>query len=134
MATYATIQAKIDKGLGIAGSHLGPPYNAFRLEATSAGDFPGGWTLVQPNLPLYKERVALTNLDVTLKDTIAVFYNIFASMKNFFLGDVFVLNDPAFTPGISYGAGATSIPGTIEFQGIALAAHFPASCSDWGEN
>jgi hypothetical protein len=38
---------------------------------------------------------------------------------------VFVQNDPPYVPGLYYGAGATSIPGTIELNAMCLAWHAP---------
>lgn len=41
------------------------------------------------------------------------------------LGDVFLQTDPPYNPGVSYGAGATSVPGTLEFNAFGLAWHPP---------
>ncbi len=123
MVNYARIQAKIDKGLGIAGRHLGPPYTAYRLGANSTGDFPTAWTKLATGVPIYRERVSISELEIPLSGNETLWYSIFGGMSGYLLGDVFVMTDPAYVPGVSYGAGATSTPGTIEFNGIALAWH-----------
>ncbi len=48
-------------------------------------------------------------------------------MEPFVVGDVFLLIDPDYVPGVSYGAGATSIPGTIEITAMCLAYHPPVA-------
>jgi len=57
----------------------------------------------------------------------AVFFDIVANMDPFLLGDILVQNDPPYVPGVSYGAGATSVPGTLELNAMALAWHGPVS-------
>ena len=44
-------------------------------------------------------------------------------MEPFLLGDVFLSTDPAYVPGQSYGAGATSVTPTLELNGLTLAWH-----------
>ena len=127
MVNYARVQEHIDRGKGIAARKLGPPYNAFRIIGSSAGDFPGGWSKVASNFPLfYRKLVGESKILTGLKNT-TQWIDIVADMDPFVLGDIFLLNDPAYVPGVSYGAGATSIPGTIELNGMCLAWHPPVN-------
>lgn len=122
---YALIQKKIDHGIGIAGKHLGQPFSAYRVVSDSAGDFPDAWRLLTQNLALYRERVPEPKLETGLNKG-AIWYNIYADMSPYNLGDVFVCTDPPFSPGVSYGANATILPGTLEINALSLAWHMPA--------
>lgn len=128
MVNYARIQHHIDRGKGIASQKLGPPFQAYRVISASAGDFPGGWSQVSANFPLFTRRFsgADTKSASGLKGT-TLWYDLVGNMEPFLLGDVFLLNDPPYVPGVSYGAGATSIPGTIELTGYCLAYHPPVA-------
>lgn len=128
MVNYARIQHHIDRGKGIASQKLGPPFQAFRCVGSSAGSFPGGWSLVNARFPLFTRRfnAADTKMPTGLKGT-TMWFDLVANMEPFLLGDVFVLNDPAYVPGVSYGAGATSIPGTQEITAYCLAYHPPVA-------
>jgi hypothetical protein len=124
MTQYARIQRHIDHGRGQAAKHVGQPFVGYRLGSGSSGDFPGAWNVTVPNFYMFRRRLAETKLELGIKN-VALFYDIVANMDRFVLGDVFVQNDPAYAPGFSYGAGATSIPGTIEFNAMCLAWHPP---------
>lgn len=125
MVSYASIQHKIDKGIGIAARKLGPPYSAYRVTDSSNGDFPGGWTQVTASFPLFTRRItAETKLFLGIKNT-AQYLDLVGDMEPYLLGDVFLLIDPPYDPGVSYGAGATSIPGTEEINAAVLAWHVP---------
>jgi len=129
MSNYARIQGHIDKGKGRAAHHVGMPFLAYRLISTSAGDFPSGWSPVATPagtaFSLLRRRLSEGKLELGIK-SVALFYDIVANMNPFLVGDVFVQNDAAFVPNISYGAGATQVPGTtIEFNGMCLAWHPP---------
>lgn len=127
MVNYARIQEHIDRGKGIAAKRLGPPYNAYRVISSSSGSFPGGWSRVATNYPLFSRKFVGEGKILTgLKNT-SQWIDIVADMDPFVLGDIFVLADPSYVPGVSYGPGATSIPGTIELNGIALAWHPPVN-------
>ena len=129
MVSYAQVQRHIDRGRGIASKKLGPPYNCFRIESGSTGDFPEGWTQTQTNFPIFQRKFTSEGKILSgLKNT-TQWHDLIADMDPFLLGDVFVLNDPPFVPGVSYGAGATSIPGTIEINAICLAWHPPVNKS-----
>ena len=128
MTNYARVQNQIDKGKGKAARHVGVPFIAYRIIDTSAGDFPTGWSrLVNtcPPLKILRRRLTEGKIESGIKN-VTMFYDIVANMNPYLLGDVFVQNDPAFVPGQSYGAGATSIVGaTIEFNAMCLAWHPP---------
>lgn len=130
MVDYAKVQRHIDRGKGIAAKKLGPPFLGYRITGTSAGDFPGGWSpVVTPhgvNFKLFRRRMSEVKLETGIKGA-AVFFDIIANMDPFLLGDILVQNDPPYVPGVSYGAGATSVPGTIELNAMALAWHGPVS-------
>lgn len=124
MTNYARVQRHIDHGKGQASRHVGVPFIGYRLGAGSTGDFPSAWAVVAPNFHMLRRRLSESKLELGIKNT-ALFYDIVANMNPFLVGDVFVQNDPAYVPGFSYGAGATSVPGTIEFNAMALAWHPP---------
>jgi hypothetical protein len=122
---YALLQRKIDTGIGKAALRLGQPFSAYRLGAASSGEFPAGWTQLGTLIPIYRERVPEPKLEVAIPKS-AVYYNIFADMSPYNLGDVFLCTDPPFVPGVSYGENATILPDTFEINGLALAWHMPA--------
>jgi hypothetical protein len=125
MVSGAFVQGKIDYGRGIAAQKLGQPYNAYRVGPTSSGDFPGGWQLLTAGTQIFRRRLnEVAKLDVGMKET-ALFLEIIADMGPYLLGDCFVQVDAPLVPGVSYGAGATSLPGTPEFNGFTLAWHQP---------
>jgi hypothetical protein len=124
VTNYARVQRHIDHGKGQASRHVGQPFIGYRLGAGSNGDFPGAWNVVAPNFYMLRRRMTEGKIEVGIKN-VALFYEIVANMDPFVLGDVFVQDDPAYAPGRSYGAGATSIPGTIEFNAMCLAWHPP---------
>lgn len=132
MVNYAQIQRHIDRGRQHAARALGPPHDAYRLVPTSAGDFPTGWSKISTRVPLFKRRFqAEAKIDTGIRNT-SLWYEIVADMGPYLLGDVFVLVDPPVQPGVSYGAGATSVPGTVELNACALAWHAPVSKSIGG--
>lgn len=124
MTNYARVQKHIDHGKGKAARHVGLPYTALRLTPVSNGDFPGGWTTVSAKFSMLRRRFAEGKLEVGIKN-VTLFYRIVANMNAYLLGDVFLQTDPAYDPGFSYGVGATSVPGTFEFNAMALAWHPP---------
>lgn len=129
MVNYARIAEHIDRGRGIAAKKLGPPFDAYRLDPTSNGDFPSGWLKVAARFPLYRRRLtAEAKIETGIRNT-TLWYEIVANMDPFRLGDVFVQVDPPFVAGVSYGAGATSMPGTVELNAMALAWHPPVNKS-----
>lgn len=124
MTNYARVQKHIDNGKGKAAHHVGQPYVAFRIASWSQGDFPDGWALVSSCLSILRRRLTEGKLETGIKN-MTLFYDIIANMNKFVLGDVFLQTDGPFVPGKAYGAGATSIPGTIEFSAMCLAWHPP---------
>lgn len=124
MVHYGNIARHIDKGLGKAAKKLGQPFDAFRVTDTSAGNFPDGWSLVSTNFSLFRRRISDSALEVGMAKA-TLWFNIIGNMGPFLLGDVFVQNDPDYVPGLYYGAGATSVPGTKEMNAMALAWHAP---------
>lgn len=54
-----------------------------------------------------------------------LWYELAMDASPFWLGDVFLSSDPPFFPGVSYGDRATSLPGSLELSGFALAWHQP---------
>lgn len=122
---YARIQAKIDHGLGIAGRHLGQPFSVYRPNSPASGDFPGGWSTIATNAHIYRERISETKIELAIPRA-ALCYHIFGDTSPYLLGDVMLCTDPAYEPGISYGAGATTLPGTQDINAIMFAWHMPA--------
>jgi hypothetical protein len=127
MVSYATIQHKIDRGLGKAASKLGQPFSIYRITSTSSGDYPTGWSLLAQNQPFFRRRIKDTKLESAVLSTGTLFYQIIGDVDPYLLGDVFLCTDPAYSPGVSYGAGATLLPGTLEFNAFALAWHMPVN-------
>ncbi len=125
MVNYAKIQHHIDKGLGLAAKKLGPPFEVYRIGATSTGDFPDAWDVVATNYPLFRRRISDRKLESGLIGGSMVWYDIISNMEPFLLGDVFVSQDPDYDPGQSYGRGATSTPDSIEMNALSLAWHAP---------
>lgn len=124
MVNYARIQHKIDKGLGIAGKHLGPLYTAYRIGSAATGDFPSGWTSVGVGRIMLRRQTDST-IQSALLASGTMWFDVVGNMEFFYLGDVFQLTDGTYSPGLSYGANATSVPGTPQFSGFALAWHAP---------
>ena len=127
MTDYAAIQAKIDAGRGKAAMRLGQPYSAYRLTAAATGDFPAGWTSVGTNVPVLRRRINERSIEVALEYSGTVWYALTADMSDFLLGDVFLCTDPEYAPGVSYGPGATAVPGGSQFElnSFAFAWHPP---------
>ena len=123
---FARIQSKVDHGLGIASRHLGQPFSAYRVDTTSSGDFPADWLQLASNVPIYWVRRPEGKIPIGIARA-TVLYDLLANMAPFNLGDVFLCTDAPFSAGISYGAGATSVPGTQEVYAITLMAHQPAA-------
>jgi len=127
MVNYARIQHHIDHGKGIAAKKLGPPFAAYRIVSSSRGDFPDGWTQITPSFPLFRRRyTSEAKAELGLKNVV-LWYDIVANMEPYVLGDIFIQIDPPYVPGVSYGDGATQLPGSEEFNGMALAAHAPVN-------
>jgi hypothetical protein len=125
MVNYARIQHHIDKGLGIAARHLGPPYSAYRVDATANGDFPTGWRNVANGVPVFVRRATDAHIQQALLASGTLWLDVIGNMEPYLLGDVFVLTDPPYRPGKSYGLGATSVPNVGKYSGFGLAWHAP---------
>lgn len=129
MGNAASLQAQMEAAFGQAAAQTGQPYSAYRVTASSSGDFPGGWATVGTNVLIYKTRMSSTaagTIESALLSPGTMFFSMVADMSNYLLGDVFVLSDAAYVAGVSYGAGATSIVGpTLEINALALAWHPP---------
>lgn len=127
MVNYARIQHHIDKGLGIAARKLGQPFSAYRITPSSIGHFPDGWDLLGTNIPLFRRKITDKKLESALLSSGTLWYQIIGNMEPYLLGDIFVQTDPAYVAGVSYGAGATVLPGTVQFNALALAWHAPVA-------
>ncbi len=126
MVNYAAIQHKIDVGLGKAGAKLGQPYTAYRVTSASSGDFPSGWAVMAAGVPIFRRRVAITKLEDAFQYGGGIWYDLIGDLEPFLLGDTFLSTDPAYDPGVSYGAGAQQVVGsTYELNGFAFAWHAP---------
>lgn len=115
----------IDKQLGAVGNRLGQPFTVYRLRQDSSGDFPVGWHRVSSRAHAHRNRVRSQDAEVSMTSERTLWYEVIADMSPFWLGDVFTANDAPFFPGVAYGERATSVPGTIELNGFALAWHPP---------
>lgn len=123
-ALGAEIQGIIDSVLGVPGTIVGEPYAAYRVAADSSGDFPSGWhALGQTNV--YATRVSAAKLEVALFAQQTVWFEMICDATGAVLGDVYVQADAQFASGAAYGAGATGVVGSLQFDGIAFAWHPP---------
>lgn len=125
MVNYARIQHHIDKGLGIAAKHLGPPYMVHRVAAGSSGDYPDGWDQVGTGVPVFIRRTTDAKILSALLASGTVWLDLIGNMEPFLLGDVFQLTDPPYQRGRSYGLGATSVESEGRYNGFGLAWHAP---------
>jgi hypothetical protein len=127
MVDYASVQDKIDYGKGKAGTKLGQPYTAYRLTAAATGDFPNGWVAVQSNIPILRRRINERLIESALEYAGTLWYSITADMTNFLLNDVFMCTDATYSPGRSYGPGATAIVGGSQYElnAFSFAWHQP---------
>lgn len=125
MVNYARIQHHIDKGLGIAARHLGPPYAAYRVDSSASGDYPGGWRQVAPRVPVFVRRTTDAKIQNALLAAGTMWFDVIGNMEPFLLGDVFQLVDDPYVRGKSYGLGATSVANVGRFSGFGLAWHAP---------
>lgn len=125
MVNYARIQHKIDKGLGIAGRHLGPGYTATRVDVNASGDFPSGWSVIASKVPVFLRRTSDSKIFSSLLASGTMWFDVIGNMERFLLGDVFQLADAPYAPGRSFGVGATSVAGALQFNGFGLAWHAP---------
>lgn len=120
MTNYVQIQRHIDYGRGKAAQRLGPPFDVYRLNARSAGDFITPANLIRSGFPVFRRS---SKDDKTLETPMRQgthWYELVADMTGLLVGDVFVQRDPV------YGVGATSITEpTDQFNGFALASHAP---------
>lgn len=121
----AAYQAVVDRALGAIGRQLGKPYQVYRVESNSAGDFPAGWSLISTSTPVMRNRVSSNHLETSLLSERSLWYELAGDISPFILGDVFISADTAYSPGIGYGSGATILPGTTEIDAFALAWHAP---------
>lgn len=126
----AGIQALIDGGAGIASTYLGLPFTVYRIDSNSTGDFPNGWTIVGVDSLVYRTKIKDTGLEQALFGSDTLWYQLIGDMSVFLLGDTFVQNSPQFLigdPSPGYGAGATLLQGSRQFDGFVLAWHPPVS-------
>jgi hypothetical protein len=121
----AQFQASIDKMLGSIGRSFGRPYAVYRIATTSSGDFPGGWLRLAQSMFVLRNRVSGRSLEQNQTTERTLWYELAGDFTRFRLGDVFVASDGPYAPGQSYGAGATSVPGTNEIDAFAFAWHAP---------
>lgn len=132
IVNYSSVQRHIDYGRGKASAKLGQPYLAYRIGPSAAGDFPTAWTVIPSHglspFPMFVRRMPDTKIPLALPRA-AIINEIVNDMTDFLLGDIFVQADPAYVPGVSYGAGATSLPGTQQFTAMCLALHQPVGKS-----
>lgn len=125
MVNFARIQHKIDKGLGIAARHLGPPYSVYRIDSAATGDYPDGWDNVASSIPVFVRRTTDSKIQSSLLASGTMWFDIIGNMEPFLLGDVFQLADGPYSPGKAYGLGATSVASVGRFSGFGLCWHAP---------
>lgn len=123
----STFQLLVDAQLGVMGQAIGVPHKVYRITSTSTGNYPDGWTLLTSYAMVHKNRVRSNDVEAALTSERSLWYQIVADMSRFQLGDVFVQNSPDFFPGVGYGAGATRMKTSIEYNGFALAWHAVAN-------
>lgn len=125
IVNFARIQHHIDKGLGIAGRHLGPPYAVHRIDATANGDYPDGWNNVANNVAVFVRRSTDRYIQSALLASGTLWLDVIGNMEPYLLGDVFRLTDAPYHAGVSYGLGATSVANVNRYSGFGLAWHAP---------
>lgn len=122
---YGNLQAQIEAALGQAAQQVGQPFTAYRCDSNSNGDFPSGWTQIATGQSVFKSRTTGQKIESALMSAGTMFFDLVGDMRAFLLGDVFVNSDAAYVAGVSYGPGATSLAGSLEFDGFGLAWHPP---------
>lgn len=125
--TSSIFQSMVDKALGNLGAAIGKDHAVYRIGPKSSGDFPAAWLKLTPRVSIHRNRVTSRDLESNLMSERTLWYEVIGDMSQFRLGDVFVSSEADYQPGLAYGAGATSIPGTQEIDGFALAWHAHAS-------
>ena len=119
---YGALQARIDGKLGLVGRKIGQPFTVYRCGTT--GDFPNDWTnLGSVNAFHHRTTLAKNEVSVERGDML---YNLYVDAGKYLLGDIFVCTDPPMSAGVSYGAGATILPSTLQINAFTLASHMPA--------
>lgn len=111
MTNYARVQGLIDKGLGKAGNHVGQPYQGYRVDRESNGDFPTGWTRLSNCCPtnVLRRRIRDSSLESGMKSGGTIWFDLIGNMAPYLLGDILICIDPPYCPGKSYGDGATGV-------------------------
>lgn len=129
MVNYALIQHKIDLGLRHCAAKLGWTHDAYRIESSSTGDFPTGWTQLGTGILLFRRKsqnLSNVQLESAVISDGTFWYDMLFDAEPYLLGDVFVSTDPAYVAAQSYGAGATIIQGTtFQMNAVAMAWHRP---------
>lgn len=121
--TYDQIQNFIDMGNGFEAQQLGPPYDVYRVTGSSSGNVIQSGNKIASAVPVvtsvgYGTKVR-QSLDTEHNQGI-IWYEIVTDLRNFLVGDIFVLNDP------KYGQGSSSVNfSTNQFKGFALSDHEP---------
>lgn len=129
MVDFAYVASKVDYGRGKAADKLGQPYTAYRITSAATGDFPTGWVTVEENVPILRRRVNERKIESALEYAGTLWYDLVFNADDFLVGDTFICTDPPYSPGVSYGPGATAIVGGSQYELNALAFcwHMPVN-------
>lgn len=118
--SYEGIAGDLDLGRGYAAQELGQPFDVYRITGASTGQVIHDANKIATKVPVYYK--VSKNTDPAIESERRqgiVFYKLIADLSPFRLGDIFVLNDPA------YGAGHTIVEGSADFLGFSVASHQP---------
>jgi hypothetical protein len=123
MADYTTIMAHIDRGRGIAATHLGPPFDVYRVQYNAALNMLDPANLVAEGVPVFRRTRQSSDM-IEGTHGKAIIWEVIGDMSPYILGDLFLQQDKV------YGVGATIVPfPTQQFICFCLAFHGPVKKS-----
>jgi hypothetical protein len=119
MSNWHYVARLRDFGIGVAGRQLGPPCSIYRPIVT--GDWIQGGNLVVSNYYAWR-RISVSKADQESPAHTfgTLFFELIVDLTNFFVGDLFIENDPF------YGTGGTAVDfTTVQFPAHCVASHAP---------
>lgn len=118
---YIKLQYLQNKGWGKGAAHVGQPFSAYRVGASSSGNVIQAGNQLTAALPVYRTKLKPGDPAFETDNTQGTYwFSIEANLTGYQVGDVFVLNDSV------YGAGYTSVNyETNEFEAFCLAGLRP---------
>lgn len=120
---YDSIQKQIDSGLGFAAAALGVPHDVYRIGNSSSGNVLVEANRIATGVKMLTKIAYGTAIRESLeaeKTPGIMWYRVIGSLRNYRVGDIFVVNDP------KYGAGFSTVNfDTPDYKGFALADRSP---------